>query len=62
MKDGNLVTDRQRNTMTKEKLDCRLEYTLSYKLVSHDSEEKEYIGTLRCLQADLLWHHVHLLD
>ena len=54
--EGNLVTERQRNTMTKAKLDCRFEYTLSYKLVSPDSKEKEYIRTLRCLKHTYLIH------
>ena len=49
-KEANLVTDRQRNTMIKAKKDCHFEYILSYKAVSKGSYEKEYIGTLRCLE------------
>jgi hypothetical protein len=48
-KEGNLVTDGQRDTMIKAKKDCRFEYTLSYKVISNRSNEKEYTGTLRCL-------------
>ena len=36
--------------MVKVKKDCRFEYTLSYKAISNGSNEKEYIGTLRCLE------------
>ena len=54
-KEGNLIIKKQRNTITKAKLDCRFEYTLSYKLVSPDSKEKEYIKTLRCLK------YIHLI-
>jgi hypothetical protein len=54
--EGSLVTDRQRNTMTKAKLDCRFEYILFYKLISHDSKEKEYIRTLRYFEYIYLIH------
>ena len=43
------MTDRQRNTMVKDKKDCGFKYLLSYKTVSKGSEEKEYIRTLKCL-------------
>ena len=49
-KEGNLVTDRQRNTMIKVKKDCHFEYLLSYKAVSKGSSKKEYIGILKCLK------------
>src|SRR5450759_198419 len=54
-KEGNLVTDRQRDTMVKAKKDCRFEYTLSYKAISNGSSEKEYTGTLKSLD------HTHLI-
>ena len=46
-KKGNLVTKRQRNTITKAKLDCRFKYILSYKLISFNSKKKKYIKTLK---------------
>ena len=49
-KEGNLVIDRQRDTIIKVKKDCRFEYTLSYKAISDGSNEKEYTGILRCLE------------
>ncbi len=49
-KEGNLVTDRQRNTMIKAKKDYHFEYILSYKAVSKGSNKKEYIKILRCLK------------
>src|SRR5438034_7365451 len=55
-KEGNLMTDRQRDTMIKAKKDCHFKYILSYKAVSKGSYEKEYIGTLRCLE------HTHLIN
>ena len=54
-KEGNLVTDRQRDTMVKVKKDCRFKYILSYKAVSRGSNEKEYIRTFRYLE------HTHLI-
>jgi hypothetical protein len=48
-KKGNLVIDRQRDTMVKAKKDCRFKYTLSYKAISNRSSEKEYTGTLKSL-------------
>jgi hypothetical protein len=53
--EGSLVTNRQRNTIIKAKLDCRFKYILFYKLISHDNKEKKYIRTLRCLK------HIHLI-
>jgi hypothetical protein len=49
-KKGNLMIDKQRNTMIKVKKDCRFKYTLSYKAVSRGSDEKKYIKTLRYLE------------
>ena len=40
--EGNVVTDRQRDTMIKAKKDCHFEYCLSYKPVSQGSPEKQY--------------------
>ena len=37
---GNVVTNRQRDTIIKAKKDCHFEYTLSYKPVSRGSSEK----------------------
>ena len=37
--------------------DCHFEYTLSYKAASNGSNEKEYIGTLRCLEHT---YQIHL--
>jgi hypothetical protein len=51
------VTDRQRNTMVKAKKDCGFNYLLSQKAVSKGSEEKKYIGTLKCLTHT---HELHL--
>jgi hypothetical protein len=48
--EGNLVTDRQRDTIIKVKKDCRFEYILSCKAISNRSNEKEYIRTLRYLE------------
>ena len=45
----NLVTNRQRNTMIKAKKDYHFEYLLSYKAISRDSKEKQYIRTLKYL-------------
>jgi hypothetical protein len=56
-KEGNLVTDRHRDTMVKAKKDCRFEYTLSYKAISNRSSEKEYTGTLKNLDHT---HPIHL--
>src|SRR5437667_4773061 len=42
-KEGNLVTDRQRDTMIKVKKNCCFEYILSYKDISNESSQKEYI-------------------
>ena len=47
--EGNVVTDRQRDTMIKAKKDCHFEYSLSYKPISRGNSEKQYIGTLKCL-------------
>jgi hypothetical protein len=44
-----VITDRQRNTMVKAKIDCGFNYLLSYKTVRKGDEEKKYIGTLKCL-------------
>ena len=52
-----MVTDRQRNTMVKAKKDCGFNYLLSHKAVSKGSEEKKYIGTLKCLTHT---HELHL--
>jgi hypothetical protein len=46
---GNVVTNRQRDTMIKAKKDCHFEYILSYKAVSQRGTEKQYIGTLKYL-------------
>jgi hypothetical protein len=35
--------------MIKVKKDCRFEYTFSYKAISNESSEKEYIKTLKSL-------------
>jgi hypothetical protein len=48
-KEGNLMTDRQRDTMIKAKKDCRFEYTLFYKAISNGSSEKKYTRTLKNL-------------
>jgi len=48
-KRGNLITNRQRNTIIKTKRDYYFEYLLSYKAVSRGSEEKQYIKTLKYL-------------
>jgi hypothetical protein len=48
-KKGNVMTDRQRDTMIKAKKDCHFEYLLLYKAVSKDSEKRQYIKTLKCL-------------
>ena len=42
--EGNVVIDRQRDTMIKAKKDCHIECNLSYKPVSRGSSEKQYIG------------------
>ena len=55
--EGKMVTDRQRNTMVKAKKDCGFNYLLSYKPISKGSEEKQYIGTLKCLTYI---HKLHL--
>jgi hypothetical protein len=47
--DSNVVTNRQRDTIIKAKKDCYFEYNLSYKPVSRDSSEKQYIRTLKYL-------------
>ena len=49
-KEGNLVTDRQRNTMIKAKKDYYFKYILSYKAVSKRSYKKKYIRTLKYLK------------
>jgi hypothetical protein len=41
--EGNVITDRQRDTMVKAKKDCYFEYLLSYKAVSKDNEEKKIL-------------------
>ena len=46
-KEGNLVIDRQHNTIIKVKKDYYFKYIFSYKAVSKRSYKKEYIGTLR---------------
>jgi hypothetical protein len=48
-KEGKVVTDRQRNKMVKAKKDCGFNYPLSHKTVSKGSEERKYVGTLKCL-------------
>jgi MULE transposase domain len=53
--EGKVVSDRQRDTMIKAKKDCGFEYLLSHKAVSKGSKDKEYIGTLKCL------NHTHPL-
>jgi adenine C2-methylase RlmN of 23S rRNA A2503 and tRNA A37 len=53
-KKGNLVTDRQRDTMVKAKKDCRFEYTLFYKAISNRNSEKKYTGTLKSLDHTYL--------
>ena len=53
---GNIITNRQRNTIIKTKKDCRFEYTLFYKPVSRDTSEKQYIKTLKCLR------HTHSIN
>jgi hypothetical protein len=47
--EGNLVTDRHRDTMVTAKKDCRFKYILSYKAISNRGKEKKYIGTLKYL-------------
>jgi hypothetical protein len=56
-KEGKVVSGRQRNTMVKAKKDCGFKYLLSHKAVSKGSDEKEYIGTLKCLEHT---HPLHL--
>jgi len=46
--EGKVVSDRQCDTMIKTKKDCGFEYLLSHKAVSKGSEDKEYIGALKC--------------
>jgi hypothetical protein len=48
-KEGKVVTDRQRNKMVKAKKDCGFNYPLSHETVSKGSEERKYVGTLKCL-------------
>jgi hypothetical protein len=48
-KEGKVVTDWQRNKMVKAKKDCGFNYPLSHKTVSKGSEERNYVGTLKCL-------------
>jgi hypothetical protein len=55
--EGKVVSDRQRDTMIKAKKDCEFEYLLSHKPVSRGSKDKEYIGTLKCLNHT---HPLHL--
>ena len=43
--------------MVKAKKDCGFKYLLSHKAVSKGSDEKEYIGTLKCLEHT---HPLHL--
>ena len=49
-KEGNLVINRQRDTIIKVKKNCRFEYILSYKAVNRGSDEKEYIRILKYLE------------
>ncbi len=49
-KEGNLVIDKQRNTMIKAKKDYYFKYILSYKAVSKRSYKKKYIRTLKYLK------------
>ena len=53
-KEGNLVTNRQRDIIIKAKKDCHFKYILSYKDVSKGSYKKKYIGTLRYLEYTYL--------
>jgi hypothetical protein len=53
-KKGNLVIDRQRDTIVKAKKDCRFEYTLFYKAISNRNSEKEYTGTFKSLDHTYL--------
>jgi hypothetical protein len=55
--EGKMMTNRQRNTIIKAKKDCGFNYLLSHKAVSKGSEEKIYIGTLKCLAHT---HELHL--
>jgi hypothetical protein len=56
-KKGNVMTDRQRDTMIKAKKDCHFKYLLSYKAVSKGSKENQYIERLKCLTYT---HSIHL--
>jgi len=47
--EGNMVINRQRNTIIKAKKDYHFKYNLSYKPVNRGNSEKQYIKTLKYL-------------
>ena len=47
--EGNIIINRQRDTMIKAKKDYYFEYNLFYKPINRGSSEKQYIGTLKYL-------------
>ena len=49
-KEGNLVTDRQRDIIIKVKKNYRFKYKFSYKIISKRSSKKKYIKILKYLK------------